>query len=534
MARETLGETRPGVSRSFEEAFLRLDVRQAVAVRQVAAPKQTLFYLSLFDDEIDARLEEFLGRGIVRAWTEDFLGSAALSLEPTDAVVIAGPDAELLVARGGANNFPLYWTRNAEAIVVSTLLPVDRVRTLSRAGLLDSLTVVSVANQNEPNLTLRTPLVGWFRCRRGAVSRLHGSGGLVSERPVDLAESAHTALDRDELIEALELALERFGRRLRQGRAKAVVELSGGFDSTIAAIAARQAGIELLGVSEHLPYYEFRFEEGIQERVASSLAISRVRLDGTALLSFAPSDWWPRLDEPSISVIRLKRALELARIASREGLDRILVGHGSDQLFAEDVLGRDESPHVLGRRAFSKAVWPEVERTLNVAESSPFTRRSCLTNSYDARLDVPLKEDFGTATRSMFTDLDWVRCGIAWSKLSARRGTPIEKSILEDAFAADLPTAVTGRRGKVPWDGVSSRAYAAHGAHIAAEIERISGPLEQLGLEVRWLLRRVAELTQGRKASSDREDKEVIGSYAVATWLRAWGVEHVTDCAWGD
>lgn len=519
---------------SFEEGSLQLDVRPAVAVRPIAAREQTLFYLSLFDDEIDSRLEEFLAFGPWTSWTELVLAAAAMRLEPTDAVVIACPQGEILVARGGANNFPLYWTLTTGKILVSTVLPVDRDRRLSRAGLVSSAIVVSVANQNEPNLSARTPLDGWFRCQRGAISRLSTSEGCVSERPVDFAESGDTEHDRDVLIEAIRSALDKFGYRQR-GRRKALVELSGGFDSTLAAIGARTHGIALLGVSEHFPYYEFRFEDGIQEAAANSLGISRVRLDGTSLFVFAPSDWWPRLDEPAIAVIRLKRAVAVARLASSEGLDRIFVGHGGDQLFAENILDRETTPYRLARGAFSKAAWSEVDGILTIAESSPsFLLRSSLTFSYDARFDVVLKEAFGTTTRSPFTDLAWVRCGLAWAKLSACLGLHSGKSILADAFAADLPGAVTGRRGKVPWDGVTSRGYALHADHIVTEIEAVRGPLERVGLDVRWLVKRVAQLADGQKMTSAFDDKEVIASYALATWLRSWGVEHVADCSWSD
>jgi len=523
-----------GIS-SFEEESLRLDVRSAVGVRRVAArEQQSLYYLSLFDDEIDSRLEEFLSFSPLTTWTETVLAAATLALEPTDAVVITSRHGEILVARGGAANFPLYWTLRGGSIVLSTLLPVDRDRRLSRAGLMVSLAVVAVANQNEPNFSSRTPLDGWSRCRRGAVSVLSASIGCVSERSVDLAQHNDTGHDRDHLITAVMAALNKFGRR-QQGRPRALVELSGGFDSTLAAIAARTHGVELLGVSEHFPYYEFRFEDDAQMAVANSLAISRVRLDGTTLFSFAPSDWWPRLDEPAIAVIRLKRAVAVARLASSEGLDRIFVGHGGDQLFAENLLDRDTAPHALARGAFSRAAWQELERILALAASTPsFLRRSSLAFSYDARFDALFKETYGTTTRSPFTDLDWVRCGISWARLSARQSRSSGKRFLADAFSARLPDEVTARQGKVPWNGVTSRAYALHADSIAAEIERVRGPLEFLGLDVRWLVRRVVQLAGGQRTSSARHDKEVIASYALATWLYSWGVEHVADCRWSD
>lgn len=276
-------------------------MRGVVAVRSVVEGTQTLFYLSLFDDEIESRLDEFLAYGHSSIWTEPSLAAAALSLEPTDSVVIFSAREGILVARGGAANFPLYWTLISDSVLVSTVLPVDSECQLSRTGLLSSIAVVSVTFQNEPNLSLCTPLSGWFRCRRGAVSTLSPSAGFVSERPVDL-DPGSIEPDRDQLIGEVRSAFDKFGLRL-QGRTKALLELSGGFDSTLAAVKARAYGIELLGVSFHFPYYEFRFEEDIQQAVAEALAISRTRLDGTTYLPFAPPDWWPRLDEPATSVV---------------------------------------------------------------------------------------------------------------------------------------------------------------------------------------------------------------------------------------
>ncbi len=519
---------------SFEEGPFRLDVRTAVTVRRVAVREQTLFYLSLFDDEIDARLDEFLANALGAPHTERDLAAAALWLEPTDAVVITCTDGEVLVARGGACTFPLYWTTAAGSIVVSTMLPVDSERRLSREGLIACVAVVSVTYQNELNLSLRTPLSRWFRYRRGAVSRLSPSAGLLSERPVDHAEPEQSELDRDQLIENIRSALHKFGARI-QGRDRALVELSGGFDSTLAAIAAHKQGIELLGVSVHFPYYEFRFEENIQQATAESLALSRTRLDGTTLFAYSPSDWWPRLDEPATCVIALTRDLAIARLASSAGVDRVLVGQGGDQLFSEDMLELVRAPIQLARGAFSNAAWQQIENARAVMASAPaFLNRTTLTYLHDARLDVALKEAFGTSTRSPFTDLAMVRCGIAWARISARLAVRQKKKILMEAFAAELPAAVAGRRGKVSWDGVCARMYAQNGEAIAYEIERVRDPLVHMGVDVRWLTRRVAQLARWERTTFGEDDREVFAVYALATWLHSWGVDRVSDCDWSD
>ena len=105
---------------------------------------------------------------------------------------------------------------------------------------------------------------------------------------------------------------------------------------------------------------------------------------------------------------------------------------------------------------------------------------------------------------------------------------------MSDAFAAELPDAVTGRRGKVPWDGVCARGYAAHAGTIIEEVERVRGPLELLGLQVPWLRERVLRFARGDKGMAAGDDKEVIACFALATWLRSWGVEHVGDCCWDE
>lgn len=524
---------RRGISQ-FQIGRLRLDVRNAVVVRRVAHVAQTLFYLSLFDDEIDSRVEALLSLGPLAPWSEAELVSVALNLEPTDAVVIAGEEGDILAARGGASSFPLYWAKTGGAITVSTVLPVDRERCLSRAGLLHSVAVVSMTYQNEPNLTLQSPLSGWFRCRRGAVTRLSPAAGCVCEHPIDHAEPDGGALDRCQLISAIGAALDGFGQRLGGSR-KAVVELSGGVDSTLAAIAAGRHGFELRGVSVRYPYYEFRFEEHIQQATADVLAGSRVLLDGESILPYAPPDYWPRLDEPATSVISFKRDLAIARIAAAEGIDRVLVGQGGDQLFAEDMLSPLPPPSSLTRQLFSTGAWTIVERARVLMQAtSVFRRRSTLAYLYDARLDIPMKESLGTMTRSPFTDLAVIRCGLSWAALSARLGRHEGKRILTEAFAAELPSAVANRRGKVCWDGVCARAYAHHGGAILHEIEQARGPLEHLGIEVSWLMRRVGSLARWEQTRFGHDDREVFAVYALATWLRAWGVERVSDCRWSN
>jgi len=417
--------------------------------------------------------------------------------------------------------------------VLSTALPVDENRCISRTGLTTSLAAVSVTLQNEPNFSTLTPARHWFRCRRGAISKLSPAGGCTFECPIDLRETVSCEHDRDSLILAIRSALDEFGRGL-SGRPKALVELSGGFDSTLAAIAARTHGIALIGVSLHFPYYEFRFEEDIQCAVAASLAVDRTRLDGTALLPYTPPAWWPRFDEPATCVISLARNLAIAEFAARDRLDRILVGHGGDHRFSENLLEPVTGPTPLARGAFSRAGWLACKYVLGVKSIPSLLERSTLTHLDDRRMDLPVKEAFGTIPRSPFTDLKMVRCGLSWASLAAHSGLSLGKSILADAFSEELPSAVIHRRGKVCWDGVCARAYAQHGDSIADEIELAKEPLQHIGLDVRWLIGRIGQLARWEKSSFGSDDKEVIAAYALATWLRSWGIERSSDCNWSN
>jgi hypothetical protein len=91
-----------------------------------------------------------------------------------------------------------------------------------------------------------------------------------------------------------------------------------------------------------------------------------------------------------------------------------------------------------------------------------------------------------------------------------------------------LPAAVKGRPGKVAYDGVWMRAYAANRPHIAQTFARVSAVLAHIGVKPDWLLRRVEALGDWRPVS----DREVLALYAVATWLIAWGIETPRDVQW--
>jgi asparagine synthetase B (glutamine-hydrolysing) len=513
---------------------LQLDLRKAVAWRKISGQGHRLCYLSLFDDEIEDRLADFLSSFQNVPLTGRDIALAACQMEPTDAAIVVTSGDEIFIARGGACNFPLYRESRPGAGHVATMLPLGQGLPLSVSGLLTSVAVVSAAFQNEPNLATATPLHGWSRLRRGTVTALSPGKDLVSEYPIDLQAAIAEAPSRDSLSRSLQDALDCFGRRQRS-RQKVVVELSGGFDSTLAAIAARRQGVELKGVSVHFPFYEFRYEEALQQAVAARLSASREVLDGTTIYSYAPVDWLPRLDEPATTIITLKRDLTVAQLAGDWGIDRVLVGEGGDQLFSEDMLSPVPAAVPLAAGAFTPDGWQRVEKIRKSMNSEPiYLRRSLLTYLHDARLGVALKEAVGTHTRSPFSDIKMARCALEWARLSALSGVREGKKILSEAFQADLPKEIVNRRSKVSWDGVCARGYARHGQEIATLIESAAEPLAHIGIQPGWIVDRVGQLARWERTTFGKDDKEVFAVYSLAHWLKSWGLERVSGCAWKD
>ena len=516
---------------SHEANGLRLDVREAVAVRVVRAADSVAFYLSLFEDEIDERLGELTAQAAVTTLGDSEPDQVALNLEPTDALVVSKPDGTIAVARGGACNVPLYRCVAGGLLVVSTALPVDGEGALSFAGLLDSVAVAGVAYRHDNNVVLRAPLAGWYRLRRGGVSRL-APGENLAENLIEHARAV-TPLGRDALIAAMRSALSDFGARQRRLRSKALVEFSGGIDSTVATLGARMHDVTVRGISVHFPFYEFRYEDGIQQAAAEALQVRRHVLDGTAMHSFTPPAHWPRLDEPATIVMAVHRNQTIAGIAAGAAIDRIYVGEGGDELFAEDMLEPLPVMAALPRELFSGRAWGVIERTRQCALAQPSLRnRSRMISIYDARLDVTMKEAYGTATRSPFTDLAMARCGLQWAMLTRELGEPHSKRILAEAFAQDMPDAVRDRRGKVCWDGVFARAYATHEETILAVFDRNRRVLGHLGIDVRWLTRRVGELARWERTTYGADDGAVFACYGLATWLESWGIRDAAEHEW--
>ena len=507
---------------------LSVDVRRSVAIRECVMDRLSLLYLSLFDDEIEARFERLLQRaGLDGARLptpgDDDIRSAASHVELTDVLIVQRLRGECAVVRGGSCTFPLFWSRAGSRIRLSTVLPLLENATFSRSGLASAMAAVCHHGSYEPNAWTATPLSGWWRVRRGAITFFDLVHGTNREEPVEQGAAGEASPQQDDVVECVRAAFAAYGCS-QAGIASSVVELSGGYDSTLAAAAARSMTNVMRGISVEFPYYEFRFEAPVQRAVAAAMAIPRAVLDGTDLFPYAPWDHPPRFDEPAVFVTGIRHAEQVAGFAASHGATRIYVGHGGDQLFSTDLGGLEPMAASPDRAPFARQAWRAVRQT----EEPAWRRRSTGCFVYDARQDVWVKETFGPTLRTPFSDNAVFKAALSWSRLNAMQGRRPDKAILACALGDLLPAAVTGRKGKVAYDGVWMRAYAAHGEHIGNTLERVAGLLEHIGANPAWLLKRTRRLAEWAPVS----DREVLGAYAVAAWLVSWGIDRPADVAW--
>jgi asparagine synthetase B (glutamine-hydrolysing) len=509
---------------------LRLDVRRAVALHDLTLADGTAFYLSLYEGEIEARLERCLdahrrGGGAFECVAD--VAAAAAQLEPTDAIVAHARDGRIVIARGGCCTFPLYWQRGASECRVSTALPLLEGQPFAAGGLVAAVAAVSLYSSYEPNAWLETPLLGWQRVRRGAVTLLDGDS---PPRETPILHVGAGVPEHDAVADGVRSAFEAYGRSQADVR-DSVVELSGGFDSTLAAAAALGPSHRMLAVSAAFPYYEFRFEEGVQRAVADALCVPRTVLDGTQLFPYSPPARAARFDEPAVFVTGLRHAERVAEFAAESGATIVYNGHGGDQLFCTDLTAVEAlAPTLPARGPFSAAAWAVVSAAIARIRRAEWRPRAAATFVYDARQDVWVKETFGPTLRSPFTDLAVFRAAEAWSRHCRALGARPDKSILTEAAGRWLPAAVTGRKGKVAYDGVWMRAYARNAEHIADALERTGDVLSYVGLSPEWLIRRAEALAAWKPVS----DREVLAAYSIAVWLLAWGIERRGDVTWAD
>lgn len=501
-----------GVERSAVTIGLdgsRLDVRPSVACREARVADGTLFYLSLLDDEIDDRVDRFLEETALKGGFE----ATAPHLELTDAVVFSGGKRNIVVVRGGSCTFPLFWSRQKNGVHLSTSLPLERAK-FSSGGLVSGLAAACLDGSYEPNGCAETPLQGWRRVRRGVVTSF-GPDTAFSERVVvQRGTSIDSPADEEVIAEEIRAAFAGFAQSQRHVTSS-VVELSGGFDSTLAAATACSPLNTIRGISVTFPYYEFRLEAPLQSAVGDALGISRAALDGVQLFPYAPSPSPPRFDEPEVFVTGIRHAEEVASYAASHHATRIYVGHGGDQLFATDLTAIETVPYRFARGAFARDGWFAVCRAIERVREPRLRQRASGCFVYHARQDVWVKEAYGVCLRTPFSDLALFRAALGWSRWSASRHARPDKSILVQALPDLLPRVVAERKGKVAYDGVWMRAYEVHAGHIMQTLDRASAVLEHVGLSPSWLLRRARQLANWQPVP----DREVLATYALATWL---------------
>lgn len=486
-----------------------------MAVREQPIGGGLGLYLSLYDDEIDERAASFWS-----AYSSDFEAAAA-RLELTDAVFVIRGD-ELMAARGGACTFALFWHAQGEALRIATRLPLAAQLPFSRTGLVAASAAAALHSSYEPNAFAETPLSGWFRLRRGALTRFRAARRVAEKAIID-PDAQPPVPTREALATQVSEAFEAYGRSQRAVR-RSVLEVSGGFDSTLAAALTSRQGMQ--GVSVAFPYYEFRFEEAIQAATASALGIARIEFDGTDLFPYAPAQQPAAFEEPSVFITAIRHSERVAAFTAGVGADRIYMGHGGDQCFSTDLCRRETLvANPPGRGPFSREAWRVVSAAIETIRHSPWQDRSLGTFVYDARQDVWVKETFGPTIRTPFSDLAVFRAAQAWSRWCAARGVRPDKRILAEALPGRLPPAILQRKGKVAYDGVWMRAYRKHGDHIAASFERSASVFEALGISTHWLLRRTRQLQSWQPVS----DREVLALYALAVWLQVRGIERAAD-----
>src|SRR5690606_30353904 len=155
---------------TVDAGALRLLLRPAVRACELPCADGALFYLSLYDGELDGRIERLLDHaratlGAARSRPPAVADMRMLAgdVEPTDALIGCAANGEVAVARGGCCTFPLYWHRSGPRIEVSTALPISARPRLSVDGLVKAAAAVNLCSSYEPNAWCETPLAAWRR-----------------------------------------------------------------------------------------------------------------------------------------------------------------------------------------------------------------------------------------------------------------------------------------------------------------------------------------------------------------------------------
>src|SRR5690606_22215068 len=126
----------------------------------------------------------------------------------------------------------------------STSLPILDRPIFSAEGLVKAAAAVNLCSSYEPNGWSETPLADWRRLRRGVVMVLAAD---AAARETAILHGGDGEVDAAGAARRVRAALEAYGARQRHV-VSSLVELSGGFDSTLAAAAALRAGHRMHGV----------------------------------------------------------------------------------------------------------------------------------------------------------------------------------------------------------------------------------------------------------------------------------------------
>ncbi len=516
--------------RISQEDF-QLDIRNCVSLREHCLKDGVMFYLSLLNDEIDGRFFNFLNESeaLQRSniiSTQNIIADAQC-LELTDIIVLNARTKKTTVIRGGAASFPMFWTRNGDHIHLSTHLPVrDRPR-LSKSGLVSAMAACCLEGSYEPQALVETPLYGWQRIRRATITTFEK--GKSPKEDIILLEKYHnTYYINEELVSRkIKAAFSSF-RQSQRNITSSVLELSGGFDSTLAGTAASNSLNKMRGISVEFPYYEFRFETPIQKAVAQALDIERTVLDGTQLFPYTPSERTPYFDEPAVFVTGIRHAEQVATFANNHKATRIYTGHGGDQLFSANLIGYESISHHPTRPLFSSDAWRAIKAATAKIKHPRWRQRStgCFVN--DARQDVWIKETFDVNIRTPFSDLEVFHAAHLWSHFNAMRHTKPDKTILARSLNDLLPEAVINRKGKVAYDGVWMRAYNTQYEHITNTLDGASEIFEYIGVSPAWLMQRARELADWKDVSG----RDLLAAYAISVWLKSWDFVSLSDIEW--
>jgi hypothetical protein len=272
----------------FQDVSGLLDIRPAVTWRDHALKDSVALYLSLYDDEIDFRAARFWE--VLKTHSPE---KAVVHLELTDAVLCFGPTGDIWLARGGAATFPLYWRSDGHKVFFATRLPVDSGAVFSKSGLVSAAAATCLHSSYEPNGFVETPLNEWCRVRRAAFMRFRD--GAPAKEQVIVAPDTAAPESRASIAERIRTAFEGY-REMQACVRKSLLEVSGGFDSTLAAAAAPRH--EMRGVSVAFPFYEFRFESGVQQAVAEALAIPRGKSTAPSFFPIRPAKHRPASTNP--------------------------------------------------------------------------------------------------------------------------------------------------------------------------------------------------------------------------------------------